>query len=329
MSLLSPKSTEYLRGRKNLLAFSAGVDSSALFFLLQEADIDFDIALVNYQSREASDQEAEHARKLAESANKKCYIETVRLPAANFEHEARKVRYAFFERIIETEGYDTLITAHQLNDRMEWFLMQLCKGAGVVEMVGFSEIETRERYTVVRPLLETSRETLLDYLKREKLPYFNDESNLDEKYRRNYFRRHFATPLIHEYETGIRKSFRYMERDREVLFSLQIIEQHEAYYVLKRGKDDTHTIRQIDKVLKRLGYILSAGQKQEILRQSACIISDRFAVEVTEEKIYIAPHVSAVMPKPFKEACRTAGIPPKVRPYLYTIGYEVKKLTQR
>ena len=47
----------YLKGKKNLLAFSAGVDSSALFFLLLEHDIKFDIALVNYGTRETSDKE--------------------------------------------------------------------------------------------------------------------------------------------------------------------------------------------------------------------------------------------------------------------------------
>ena len=48
---------ENLKNKKNLLAFSAGVDSSALFFLLLEHGIKFDIALVNYGTRETSDKE--------------------------------------------------------------------------------------------------------------------------------------------------------------------------------------------------------------------------------------------------------------------------------
>jgi tRNA(Ile)-lysidine synthase len=329
LSLLSSKRIESLKERKNLLAFSAGIDSSALFFLMVEAGIDFDIAMVNYQSRTASDLEAAHARKLAKQYGKRCYIQTIRLPDANFEHEARRVRYAFFEKIIADEGYETLITAHQLNDRLEWMLMQLCKGAGLVEMVGFDEIEERDGYTIVRPLLEQTKERLLDYLQKKSLPYFTDESNLDTKYRRNYFRQNFATPLLTQYEKGIRESFRYMQKDKAALFSMQIIEHVKAYYVLKRDRDDTHTIRQVDKILKRLGYILSAAQKREILHQRASIISDRFAVVITDEKIYIAPHVRAVMPKPFKEACRMAGIPPKVRPYLYSIGYKVTERMPR
>ncbi|MDD3835568.1 MAG: ATP-binding protein, partial [Sulfurimonas sp.] len=44
-----------LRGKKNLLAFSGGVDSSALFFLLLGENIEFDIAIVNYKQRAQSE----------------------------------------------------------------------------------------------------------------------------------------------------------------------------------------------------------------------------------------------------------------------------------
>ena len=67
-----------LTEKKNLLAFSAGVDSSALLFLLLEHHIPFDIALVNYGTRESSDLEEAHAKKLAEKYGFKCY--TTRAP---------------------------------------------------------------------------------------------------------------------------------------------------------------------------------------------------------------------------------------------------------
>ena len=46
-----------IKNSKNLLAFSGGVDSSALFFLLLNHKIDFDIAIVNYNTREQSKDE--------------------------------------------------------------------------------------------------------------------------------------------------------------------------------------------------------------------------------------------------------------------------------
>lgn len=72
--------------KRNLLAFSAGIDSSALFFLLLEKNIPFDIAIVNYNVREQSKDEVEYAKQLANKYNKKIYIKDVKLEnISNFE----------------------------------------------------------------------------------------------------------------------------------------------------------------------------------------------------------------------------------------------------
>lgn len=126
--------------QKNLLAFSAGVDSTALFFMLLEQGIPFDIAIVNYNVREQSKEEVTYALSLALEYNKQRFVHDVELESqSNFEKNARDIRYAFFEELIEEYGYETLLTAHQLNDKLEWFLMQLGKGAGLSELLGLQE----------------------------------------------------------------------------------------------------------------------------------------------------------------------------------------------
>lgn len=47
----------FLQNSKNLLGFSGGVDSVALFFLLLEFKIDFDIAIVHYHTRKEADED--------------------------------------------------------------------------------------------------------------------------------------------------------------------------------------------------------------------------------------------------------------------------------
>ncbi len=302
------------------------MDSSALFFLLLQAKIDFDIALVNYQTRESSAKEAQHALTLAEKYRKKCYIKEVRLPEKNFEHEARRVRYTFFEEIIRRHRYDTLLTAHHLNDRLEWFLMQLTKGAGLVEILGFSEVEAREHYTLLRPLIHAPKAALLAYLHEQNLPYFLDESNRTLKYRRNYFRRHFSDPLIADYAEGIERSFRYLEEDRKRLFKRETVTKIEALTILKSSGDPLQDLRQIDSICKEMGYLLSRAQRAEIAAKRDLVIADTIAIVVEKEQIFIAPYVREVMPKPFKEACRKAKIPEKIRPYLYSIGCDPASL---
>jgi tRNA(Ile)-lysidine synthase len=126
--------------KKNLLAFSGGVDSSALFFMLYSQNIEFDIAIIDYNQRESSKEEVLYAKELALEYNKKCFIKTY--DDSRFSEKlARNFRYDFFESIIKEHAYQSLITAHQLNDQLEWFLMQLSKGAGLIELVGLQQME--------------------------------------------------------------------------------------------------------------------------------------------------------------------------------------------
>ena len=142
--MLSKETLPLLRRGKNLLAFSGGTDSSALFFLLLQEKIPFDIAIVNYQTREQSLEEVAYANALADAFKKECFVLEAKLSEQNFEAKARQLRYDFFETLIKKHGYSNLLTAHQLDDRLEWLLMQLSKGSGLYELLGTPSIEIRD-----------------------------------------------------------------------------------------------------------------------------------------------------------------------------------------
>ena len=199
--------------KNNLLAFSGGIDSTALFFKLLEQGIPFDIAIVDYGIRQQSKEEVKYAKELAKKHDKRCFVSTFPKEKSFSEKSARDFRYEFFEELIQKEGYESLITAHQLNDKLEWFLMQLTKGAGLSELTGMAEVEQREGYKLVRPLLEQTKEELTHYLQENNINYFVDETNEDEKYRRNYFRKNFSDALLKEHKEGIKKSFEYLQND--------------------------------------------------------------------------------------------------------------------
>ena len=130
----------------NLLAFSGGVDSSALFFMLEKQNISFDLIMVDYNVRKQSKDEVKYGKYLAEKFNKKIYIKNCFLETNNFEAKARECRYTFFKNISQKYGYKNLYLGHQLNDKFEWFLMQFSKGAGLKELIGMQEIEEREKF---------------------------------------------------------------------------------------------------------------------------------------------------------------------------------------
>lgn len=300
----------------NLLAFSGGGDSTALFFLLLEHSIVFDIAIVNYHTRPQSDEEVAYALSLAKHYGKQCFVHDCHLSSVNFEHQARSERYTFFENLIEQHHYTALLTAHHLNDKLEWFLMQLSRGAGLVEMIGIHEREHREGYMLVRPFLHVSKQSLVNFLESKQLMYFHDESNEQTHYLRNHIREAYANAFTSEYALGIAKSFEYLEND-----ALRLLPSKTAriknLFLIARNKDDLINIRHIDKVLKVLGTLVSKAQREEILRTKICVVGDKMAVCFTEEYIFVAPYCSAVMDKAFKEMCRNAHIPSKIRPYMY------------
>ncbi len=315
-----------LQGKKNLLAFSAGVDSSALFFLLLEHGISFDIALVNYGTRDASHTEEAHAKVLANRY--KCFCHSIKAPHfhSNFEKQARDFRYEFFESLMRLEGYDTLLTAHQLNDQLEWLLMRLSKGAGVSELIGLEPVTDKGDYTLVRPLLGYSKEELLAYLHQNNYPYFVDQSNQNEKYERNKFRKQFSDALLREYKEGIRRSFEYLRKDKERLeASYKVLYTQKQLILIKVYALNAKT-KAADSALKTLGYLLSASQRQEIEKEHSLVVGGVWAVEMVEDLLFIAPYLDCSMPKAFKESCRIHHIPAKIRPYLFTQHIDPKFL---
>ena len=298
----------------NLLAFSAGVDSTALFFWLLENNVDFDIAIVNYHTRDTSDEEVKYAKELAQKYNKQIYIKDCYLEKFS-EKKARDCRYKFFEEIMKKHGYTTLILAHQLNDRFEWFLMQLSKGAGVKELISMEKWEEREWYKIYRPFYNISRDEIITFLNERGIKFFIDKSNFDTKYKRNFIRSHFANEFIKLYKDGVKKSFEFLEEDKKLLVDTNWKKIKDLYFFDKSipQKD----IKKVDLILKRLGILPTKAQKDEILKTNfSCVIQGKIAIDTNDKQIFISPYVKIPLTKENKEKFRIKKIPPKVRGYI-------------
>ncbi len=310
---------DLLKKGKSLLAFSGGVDSSALFHLLLNSGIDFDIAHVNYHLRASSDQEEHSAIALADHHGIQCHTFSCTLEGANFEHRAREERYRFFGYLMEKHGYDYLLTAHQLNDRLEWLMMQLCRGSGLPELLGIRSLDQREGVTIIRPLLEHDRTELEHYLHINGIAYHIDESNADERYTRNFFRKRFSTPLMQEYQDAIRRSFRYLEEDSSGLIEAMVFDHTEQLYYAPLAHNQRSVLSGIDAQLKSLGYVMKSSEKEELKRHNLTVVGRKYVVSVEERYVFIAPYrTGEAMDKRFKEECRVLQVEPKLRGYLFS-----------
>ncbi len=309
-----------IKTKRNLLAFSAGIDSTALFFILLENNIPFDIAIVDYGLREQSKDEVIYAHQLALKYNKQIFLKEFPSNQKFSEKSARDFRYDFFKELIRQHSYETLLTAHQLNDKIEWFMMQLSKGAGLVELMGMKEIIIRDNYVLRKPLLQYSKQELQDYLDINKIKYFIDETNIDPKYKRNFIRSNFTDKFIEEYNTGVKNSFKYLEDDLKLIIpniEKKEIEQLSIFNI--STLNNNQIIRVIDKELKKRGVIISKATRDNILLEKEITVSHKIAISFDSHKLWIAPYIKATMTKEFKEYCRIKKIPANIRGYLFKI----------
>jgi tRNA(Ile)-lysidine synthase len=115
----------------------------------------------------------------------------VKRAGEGLEAAARAARYEAFKRI----PAETIALAHNLDDQAETVLMNLLRGAGVRGARGMLPRSSFKGKTLVRPLLDVSREEILAYARKHKLEWIEDESNADEALTRNFIRRSVG-PLL-------------------------------------------------------------------------------------------------------------------------------------
>jgi tRNA(Ile)-lysidine synthase len=97
---------------------------------------------------------------------------------------ARDLRYRWFEEIRLKHNYSLISVAHNLNDNVETFLLNLSRGTGIAGLTGM-----KPRYNfIIRPLLFASRREIEKYCKENHITYREDRSNADTKFKRNKIR---------------------------------------------------------------------------------------------------------------------------------------------
>ena len=131
-----------------------------------------------------------------------------------FEEKAREIRYRFLKGLSKKEGASAIALAHTADDQIETILMRLFEGAGIGGLKGIPR-ETEDG--IVRPILDVWKEDILEYLKKRKIPYRTDRSNIDTRFERNWVR-HVLIPLLEKrYGMEVKKRiFTLGERFREL-----------------------------------------------------------------------------------------------------------------
>ncbi|TCW42503.1 tRNA(Ile)-lysidine synthase [Thermohydrogenium kirishiense] len=100
------------------------------------------------------------------------------------EAAGREVRYKAFHEIFEKVNADKIAVAHNKNDVAETILLNILRGAGTAGLIGIKPVNGN----IIRPLIRTTRDEILDYLKSKNIKFVVDATNKEDVYRRNRIR---------------------------------------------------------------------------------------------------------------------------------------------
>lgn len=222
---------EKLNNKKVLLACSTGVDSMVLLDLLLKHANNCQIIIshINHQKRKQSILEEEYITKYCEEKNIKCYVKKLEhYEEGNFQEWARIQRYEFFEEIIRKEGIDYLLTAHHADDNLETIIMRLLKSSSLKGYAGIEKEIKKENYSILRPLLDHSKNEIITYAKKNNIFYYQDESNFSDDYTRNRIRK-YITPILLEENPNLYQAINYYSQT--ILDANQLLEKEKVSFI--------------------------------------------------------------------------------------------------
>ena len=176
-----------------ICAVSGGADSMALLwamYLLQDRlGIRLSAVHFNHHLRGAeSDADAAFVKDFCDGYKIPLYMgeQFVTPGKKGLEAAARDARYAYFDTLP-----GKIATAHTANDNAETVLMHMVRGTGLKGLGGIAP----KRGKLIRPMLNITRQEVLNFLSEYSIPYRQDSSNETDAYLRNRLR-HKVMPLL-------------------------------------------------------------------------------------------------------------------------------------
>ena len=190
-----------------VVGVSAGPDSMALLHMLMQVSSNIICAHINHNVRPESEEEEEFLQKYCHDNN--IIFESYKIKnyhESNFENEARKIRYNFYEKILTKYDSNYLFLAHHGDDLIETVMMKIMRGSNLEGYAGIKEINKHGYYYIIRPLLNFTKEELINYNQRHNITYFIDNSNDDIKYTRNRYRQNIL-PILKDEDENVHQKF--------------------------------------------------------------------------------------------------------------------------
>ena len=180
---------------KIALALSGGPDSMSLFFLLfnwiKVVKGKLIVIIINHNLRKESLTEANKIKTYIKSYNIFSKIISVnkRKIKNKSMNEARNNRYELLTNYCLRNNLLHLFVGHHKDDNIETFLTRKVSGSDFEGLESIKFISTRNKINIIRPLLFFSKEDILTFNNKNKIPFVVDPSNTNLNYTRASIRK--------------------------------------------------------------------------------------------------------------------------------------------
>ncbi len=269
------------KNQKVLIAVSGGADSISLLHLFnntlqKDFKLKIYVAHLNHMLRgKESDSDEEFVKNICDKWNielfcKKIDIKKTIKKGDSLENHARNVRYNFLHNIKEKAKADVIVTGHNKNDQIETILMRIIKGTGLRGLCGISP---KRADSVIRPLLNTRRRDIEEYLNYHNVPHITDNSNSDNRFLRNDIRNKIL-PTLTNMDNTVEDDLIYIQQKAYLYWtklSKKVTKESQKKIILT---DKREFILNLDAPLKYPSYVIYDFLKHFTERPSRKNIKD-------------------------------------------------------
>ena len=240
-------------GDKIVLGVSGGPDSMCMLDMMrelkEEKNINFEIyvAHINHMIREEAIDDEKYVQNYCLKHNIEFFVKRADVQKiANdkkigTEEAGRKVRYDFFEEVLQKTSSNKIAIAHNKNDKIETIIMHLLRGSGLSGLKGIEPIRDNK---YIRPLIECERQEIEQYCEDRKLQPRIDKTNFENEYTRNKIRNIVIPYIKKEFNPNIIQTLsrlsevatdesNYIDLQTQKIYSELLIEKSNKQIILK------------------------------------------------------------------------------------------------
>lgn len=296
-------------GTRLLCAVSGGIDSVVMLHLLNEMKYDCVVAHCNFRLRgEESDSDEQFVREMCAKMSVPCFVNTFDTHefadenGLSIQMAARKLRYDWFYELAEKEKCEYVALAHNSDDQVETAILNFVRGTGIRGVSGMKPLLGK----LFRPLIEVSRNDIVQISDEDNISFHNDSTNATTKYARNKVR-HLVLPLFEEINVSAKEN---------ILKSVSYFADTERIMndYVRRVKEDTLSSEngvlrfEVEKILHTAApstvlfeMLIGEGIVKPLASESVCLLDSQTGrkcvmdgVVIVRNREYIEVHKSVV-----------------------------------